>query len=93
MAKTRYVVAPGMELNYPANEISQKILKNAGGRSKLSEQDLATIKFRRVKEGEDPSDMPDKEVFNLYLERGYIIDTNPEVEEIVPEKTVVEGHK
>jgi hypothetical protein len=89
MAK-RYVVAPGHEFNYP-NELDDRIIKASGGRSKLSESEKARIKFKTATEGMDCSDMP-KEAFNLYLERGWILeldDTKVEpVKEVANEEEV-----
>ncbi len=81
MGTSRYTVAPGKELNYPANDLSAKIIKNAGGRSKLTPELKAMVKFKHAKEGDDPSDMPDKELFAEYISRGYIIDKEAPIEE------------
>lgn len=79
----RYVVAPGHEFNYTDKE-GDKIVKAAGGRSKMSDFDKARVKFKTVTAGQDCSDMPE-EVFNLYLERGWIIDLQKVESEPEPE--------
>ena len=53
-----YVVAPGYEFTYPADEKSLHAIKSVGGVSKLSDADREHIKFKTVKEGQDCSDMP-----------------------------------
>jgi len=85
MAKPRFIVAPGHVFNY-TDEAGDKIVKAAGGRSKMSDSDKARVKFKTVTEGQDCGDMP-KEAFNLYLERGWIIDQNePSEPEAVEEE-------
>lgn len=73
MPTNRFIVGPGQEFNYPADPTSLQILKNAGGRAKLSEEERAIVKFKTVKEGWDCSDMP-KETLELYVSRGWVID-------------------
>lgn len=67
-----FIVAPGHEFNYPADEVSLKILKNAGGRSKLKEEEKPLVKYKTVKEGQDCSDLP-VETRDLYESRGWVI--------------------
>lgn len=69
----RYTVGPGQEFNYPADEVSQQIIKNAGGRSKLSEDEKALVTYKTVTEGQDCSDMPEYPL-GLYLSRGWVIE-------------------
>lgn len=76
---SRYTVAPGHEFNYP-NAVDHKMILAAGGRSKMSQEALSRIRFKTVKEGDDCSDMP-KEVFDLYLSRGWILDSQADTVE------------
>ena len=69
----KYVVAEGYEFSYPADSESEGIIKNAGGRLQLSDEDQAKIKFKTVKEGDDCGDMP-KSALELYFSRGWIVD-------------------
>jgi hypothetical protein len=73
----RYTVAPGQMFNYPADLISQQIVKSSGGRSKLSDEDKLRVKFKTVTEGQDCSDMP-KDILDLYTERGWVIKSESE---------------
>lgn len=77
--EARYTVGEGREFNYPANEVSEQILKNAGGRSKLSDAEKELVSYKTVVEGQDCSDMP-KEVLELYVERGWVIDSQAKTE-------------
>ena len=70
---TRYIVAEGQEFSYPANTESLKIIEEAGGRSKLSDEDAERVKYKTVKEGDACDDMPIS-ALNLYLERGWVVD-------------------
>jgi hypothetical protein len=79
---TRYTVAPGYHFNYP-NEADDKIIKAAGGRSKMPKELLDSIKFINKYEGDDCSDMP-KEVRDLYVERGWILTEEIEDRRVVP---------
>lgn len=68
-----YVVAPGFEFTYPADEKSLKLVMAAGGTSNLSDVDRGHIKFKTVKEGQDCSDMPASSR-DVYLERGWVLE-------------------
>jgi hypothetical protein len=67
----RYIVAPGHEFNYPS-EADDKVIKAAGGRSKMKSEDLRRIHFKTVTSGQDCSDMP-HEARELYVSRGWIL--------------------
>jgi hypothetical protein len=67
-----FIVGPGHEFNYPADAASEQIIKNAGGRSKLKEEERVLVKFKTVVEGQNCSDMP-VAVRDLYVSRGWII--------------------
>lgn len=67
----QYRVAKGFEFAYPADPESEALVKNAGGRSNLSDADRAKVKFKTVTEGQDCSDMPASSI-PLYLDRGWI---------------------
>ena len=82
-----YVVGPGREFNYPADELSLKLIKKSGGRQKLSEVDKGLVKYKTVLEGEDCTDMS-LETRELYLERGWILE-GPEIAE--PKKSKKAG--
>ena len=84
---TYYTVAEGREFNYPADAVSEKIIKESGGRSQLSEEDRKKVKFKTVTEGQDCSDMPIS-ALAFYLERGWIIEGR--VEPFVMEPFVME---
>jgi|WetSurMetagenome_2_1015567.scaffolds.fasta_scaffold853041_2 hypothetical protein len=74
----RYTVAEGHEFNYPADLSSFQIIKSAGGRSKLTEQEVARVKYKTVKAGQDCSDMP-KSSLEIYLQRGWVIESKDEI--------------
>lgn len=85
----RFTVAPGREFTYPADPISLRAVKDAGGVSKLSDEDRAKIKFKTVRAGQDCSDMPEP-AKSIYLQREWIIpgaapskvfEVKPEIEE------------
>jgi hypothetical protein len=76
---SRYIVAEGQEFSYPADLISQQVIKSAGGRSKLTEEDKQKVKIKTVMAGEDCSDMP-ASALALYLERGLVLKVLPPVE-------------
>lgn len=76
MSKT-YIVGPGREFNYPANDFSAKIIHRAGGRSKLTETDKLQVKIKTVLEGDDCSDMP-KDALKLYISRGWVVEKSAE---------------
>lgn len=67
-----HTVAPGHEFNYPADAASEAAIKKAGGRSKMASEDLAKLKFKTARGGDDCSDMP-KEALKLYIERGQVL--------------------
>lgn len=75
----RYLVAKGQEFNYPT-PASLKIIEAAGGRSKLTDEDKKRVMYKTVKSGEDCSDMPQSSL-EIFLERGWVIDSKPEVKE------------
>jgi hypothetical protein len=83
MPANRYTVAPGMEFNYPADEVSRRVIKNAGGRSKLSDEEKTLVTYKTAIEGEDCSDMP-SDVLALYVERGWIL-TDQEIPKTLDE--------
>lgn len=73
----RYVVAPGVdghtpEFVYPADPNSFRLIKNAGGLTKMTEKERAGLKFKTVHAGDDCSDMP-QPALGIYLERGWVI--------------------
>lgn len=73
----KFIVGPGQEFNYPANDKTVKIIAMVGGRSKLNEEQLASCSFKTVREGEDCSDMPPN-ALDLYLSRGMVIEVGAE---------------
>ena len=79
----RYTVAKGHEFNYPS-QADDDLIQAAGGRSKMSKEDLSKIQFKTVREGEDCSDMPE-DVLDLYLKRGWVTEEKT-VEKVVAEK-------
>jgi hypothetical protein len=79
----RYTVAAGQEFNYPADAASEKTIRGAGGCSKLTEAQRATVKFKTVKEGEDCSDMPASSL-EIYVERGWVLETGVELTPVLP---------
>jgi hypothetical protein len=81
---TNYTVAPGHLFNYPADSSSEQIIKNAGGRSKLSEQERKLVKFKTAREGQNCNDMP-QSILELYLSRGWVVESKP----IVPVTPVI----
>lgn len=91
----KYTVADGYAFTYPADLISQQIVKSAGGVSHLPDSERKKVKFKRVGPGQDCSDMP-KSSLALYASRGWvkeasipvpvkelpsILDTTDEIEE------------
>ena len=80
-----YTVGEGQEFNYPADTVSEQIIKNAGGRSKLTEDQKSLVKYKTATEGMDCSDMP-KAVLELYVSRGWVIEKKDEpVVPVIPE--------
>jgi hypothetical protein len=67
-----YIVAPGCEFNYPADEQSLNLIQAAGGRSKLTDADREQINYKVAREGDDCSDLPPA-ALELYLERGQVL--------------------
>ena len=81
---TIYIVGPGQLFNYPADAVSEKIISNAGGRSKLTAEDRHLVKFKTVVAGQVCTDMPIK-VRDLYQSRGWIITKDgPDISEKTP---------
>lgn len=80
MSKNTYTVAPGHEFNYPADLVSLKIVKNAGGRSKLTADQKPLVKYKVAKAGDDCGDMP-KDTLELYLSRGWVLKNTKPVTE------------
>ena len=76
---SRYKVAEGQEFTYPADPISLRAVVDAQGVSNLTEEDREKIKFKTVIAGEDCSDMP-KSSLDIYLERGWVIDSEKKEE-------------
>lgn len=68
----RYTVADGQEFTYPADPISLRLVKEAGGVSKLTPEDREKIKFKTVKGGDECGDLPEP-ARSIYIERGWII--------------------
>lgn len=77
-----------MSFEYPADAMSLQIIQAAGGRSKLSPEDQKRIKIKKVGPGEDCSDMP-KSSLEIYLSRGWVVDSEANVE--TPEPEIVEA--
>lgn len=71
-----YIVGPGHEFNYPADQASLRLLSQLGGRSKVKPEQLAQLKFKTVKEGQDCSDMP-VESLEIYVQRGWVVEGIP----------------
>lgn len=82
VASKSFIVAPGHEFTYPADVLSLKLLRQAGGNSKMPLEEKAQLKFKSVKEGEDCSDMP-AESLAIFHERGWVLDKS---ETPVPQK-------
>ena len=83
---SHYTVAPGYEFSYPADPVSERIIKDVGGRSHLSGEQKKLVKYKVAKEGEDCGDLP-SHILTLYLSRGWVIDTSviektPIIEEV-----------
>lgn len=78
--RKNYIVAPGQEFEYPANEESLRIVREAGGLRNLSEEAKFRVIYKKVKEGEDCSDMP-SDALELYVQRGQVL--APETESIL----------
>ena len=82
----RYVVAEGHELSYPADPFSLKIVQDAGGLSKLSPEERAQVKYKRVGAGEDCSDLY-ASALEFHLSVGEVIEVGGTP--IVTEPTIV----
>lgn len=83
----RYRVAEGREFTYPADPISLRAVKEAGGVSQLTDEQRRKIKFKTVKSGEDCGDMPQSSL-GIYVARGWVIVDVPVVETTKPGDTV-----
>lgn len=70
----RYSVAAGQQFTYPADPISLRLVREAGGVSQMSEEDREKVKFKTVSEGEDCTDMPEP-ALGIYIARGWVHDT------------------
>jgi hypothetical protein len=68
-----YTVAEGHEFTYPADAVSLRLVKEAGGVSQMTDAERAQVKFKTVKAGEDCSDMPLSSAA-IYAERGWIVE-------------------
>lgn len=79
--RTNCIVAEGHEFNYPANAESANLIKQAGGRSKMTKEQLDKVEFKTVVAGDDCSDMPE-EILDLYITRGWVIDRNAVLQEM-----------
>lgn len=77
-----YTVGKGYEFNYPADAVSEKLIKEFGGRSRMTPAQHAQVKYKTVREGQNCDDMP-KGILSLYVSRGWVI----EKVEPVPETT------
>ena len=82
----KFIVAPGAEFNYAADEVTEKLITNAGGRRNLTDEQLGMVKFKTVSAGEDCSDMRPKETMDLYISRGWIIEAEAPKPEVVEEE-------
>jgi len=77
MEAHNYIVAEGHEFTYPADAISLQLVRQAGGVSKLTDDQRERISFKTVKAGDDCSDMP-QPALGIYINRGWVIPrTNP----------------
>jgi hypothetical protein len=56
---------------YPADAESLRLVREAGGLSKLTKSQRGKAKYKRVEPGEDCSDMPAESVA-VYLSRGEV---------------------
>ncbi|MCG3776797.1 MAG: hypothetical protein JW395_3668 [Nitrospira sp.] len=88
----RCVVAEGQEFIYPADPISLRLVREAGGVSKLTPEERAKIKFKTVKSGEECSDLPEP-AFSIYVERGWILvsESSKPAKPVKPASMVNEG--
>jgi len=65
-----YTVVVG-EYTYPADPISLRTIKDAGGVKQLTPEQKRTVKFKTVTVGQDCSDMPEP-ALSLYISRGWV---------------------
>ena len=75
---THFIVAfdcPRSKFTYPANPISQRLVKDAGGLSQMSDKDRKKIKFKTVRPGDACSDMP-QTTLDVYVPRGWVVKTD-----------------
>jgi hypothetical protein len=56
------LIAKTRGFRYPVGADSLRLVREAGGLSKLTPEQLATVTFKRVEVGEDCSDMPAESV-------------------------------
>lgn len=61
---------------YPADAESLRLVREVGGFSKLTDEQRAAVRYKRVAPGEDCSDMP-AESLAVYLERGEVVRVTP----------------
>lgn len=77
----RFVVAVHPEVEefvYPADPISLRKVKDAGGVSQLTPEERELIKFKSVKPGDDCSDLPEP-ALSIYLSRGWVVEEDAPV--------------
>ena len=72
----RYVVVDGA-YTYPADPVSLRIIKDAGGLSKVSEEQRMFLEFKQVNPGDDCSDMPEP-ALGIYVSRGWVREVDEE---------------
>jgi hypothetical protein len=81
-----YTVAEGHEFTYPADAVSLRLVKEAGGVSQMTDAERAQVKFKTVKAGEDCSDMPLSSAA-IYAKRGWIVEKGATTPAVVPAVT------
>lgn len=76
----RYRVVEG-EFTYPADPISLRAIRDAGGLSQMSDEDKAKLKFKTVVVGDECSDMPEP-ALSIYTERGWVAEVEVKKTEV-----------
>ncbi len=71
----RYIIAKDRleTFTYPADPVSLRKIQDAGGLSKMTDDDRRKLAFKTVKAGQDCSDMP-KTAMDVYLARGWVVE-------------------
>ena len=90
MAKRRQRLVTSIGLYYPADELTLKKIKAAGGLSKIPDEDRRGLRYKEVKAGGFCDDHPKGLQLDNLLERGTVKKVFVEVDDSTPIERVSE---